>query len=308
VVATAPSGAISYDKSTPPSVGCEALVHDLQARIISTYQQQLHGIRYANIFGYLGVLLSLLPFAFSSSLGTNGTPEETENKGDAAIWSAQQILLSMMGITFMETCRYDPIPPSCGYMYAHITPTRFTHKDCDIDKFKALLDTHKPHSAILIAGGGNFNDFYWEDQPARIKMVEMFREFPVRSFPQSIHMTHPDRINGTKVAYGSHPDLQLAARDQPSFKWLEDTFGDNAVGVEKNKVRRILAPDIAFMWGSRPDFRINTKKTYVTPTTPVNQHSTNTPPGMTFSSLRATTGRSLQATALRSRWDPVPSS
>jgi hypothetical protein len=66
VVATAPSGAISYDKSTPPSVGCEALVHDLQARVISTYQQQLRGIRYANIFGYLGVLLSLLPFAFSS--------------------------------------------------------------------------------------------------------------------------------------------------------------------------------------------------------------------------------------------------
>jgi hypothetical protein len=52
---------------------------------------------------------------FFLPLGTNGTTEETENKGDAAIWSAQQILLSMMGITFMETCRYDPIPPSCGY-------------------------------------------------------------------------------------------------------------------------------------------------------------------------------------------------
>ncbi|KAF8244037.1 hypothetical protein K440DRAFT_610851 [Wilcoxina mikolae CBS 423.85] len=213
--------AISYDNSTPPTVGCEVLVHDLQSRIISTYQQQLKGIRYANIFGYL----------------------ETENKGDAAIWSAQQILMSMMGITFMETCR-------------------FTDKDCDIDKYKALLDAHKPHSAIFIAGGGNFNDFYWEDQPARIKMVDMFREYPIRSFPQSIYMTKADSINQTKVSFGSHPDLQLAARDQPSYKWLEDTFGDNAVGIEKNKVRRILTPDIAFLWGSRPDFRTNTNKTH----------------------------------------------
>jgi exopolysaccharide biosynthesis predicted pyruvyltransferase EpsI len=139
--------------------------------------------------------------------------------------------------------------------------TRFTDKECDLAKYRAALDAHKPHSAILIAGGGNFNDFYWEDQPSRMKMVQKFPDIPIRSFPQSIHMTHDDRIAATKKAFGSHNDLQLAARDQPSFDWLESSFGPEAQGVEPNKVRRILTPDIAFMWGSRPDFRVDTNKT-----------------------------------------------
>jgi len=74
---------ISFDLSTPPSHGCESLVNDLQQRLIHHYSKALKGIRYANIWGYL----------------------ETENKGDAAIWSAQQILLSMLGIETMEACR-----------------------------------------------------------------------------------------------------------------------------------------------------------------------------------------------------------
>jgi hypothetical protein len=49
-----PKGPISYDKTTPPTVGCEDIVHDLQQRIIEAYQQQLKGIRYANVYGYLG--------------------------------------------------------------------------------------------------------------------------------------------------------------------------------------------------------------------------------------------------------------
>lgn len=74
---------ISYDLTTPISTGCEDIVNDLQQRLIHTYQKRLAGIRYANIWGYL----------------------ETGNKGDAAIWSAQQILLSMLGIETMEACR-----------------------------------------------------------------------------------------------------------------------------------------------------------------------------------------------------------
>lgn len=45
---------VSYDKTTPPTVGCEAIVHDLQHQIIEKYQVLLQGVRYANIWGYLG--------------------------------------------------------------------------------------------------------------------------------------------------------------------------------------------------------------------------------------------------------------
>jgi len=35
---------------------------------------------------------------------------ETENKGDAAIWTAQQMLLSTLGITTLHSCRYVNLP------------------------------------------------------------------------------------------------------------------------------------------------------------------------------------------------------
>ncbi|KAF5024763.1 hypothetical protein F66182_3195 [Fusarium sp. NRRL 66182] len=210
-----PNTDISYDLTIPPTHGCENLVNDLQQRLIQAYQKRLHGIRYANIWGYL----------------------ETENKGDAAIWSAQQILLSILGIETMEACR-------------------FMHKDCDVEKFRRRLEEHRPHSGIIMAGGGNFNDYYWEDQPSRMNMIQNFLNVSIRAFPQSIHMTHPDRIEKTREAFTKHGDLQLAARDKPSYDWLMDTFGD-AQGIHND-----LVPDIAFMWGNRSDFRVNTEKTH----------------------------------------------
>lgn len=206
---------ISYQLDIPPTVGCEDKVNELQQRLIQEYTRLFEGIRYANIWGYL----------------------ETENKGDAAIWSAQQILLSMLGIDTMEACR-------------------FMHKGCDMEKFRQRLKDHEPHSGIIMAGGGNFNDYYWEDQPSRMSMISNFTEYPVRAFPQSIYMTKPERIQKTKDAFTQHKNLQLAARDQPSYDWLDETFKKDE-GIES-----VLVPDIAFMWGNRSDFRVNTKKTH----------------------------------------------
>lgn len=205
---------ISFDLKTPPVAGCENLVNDLQQRLIIAYQERLKGIRYANIWGYL----------------------ETENKGDAAIWSAQQILLSMLGIRTMEACRY-------------------LDKGCDLAKFTAALDEHRPHSGIIMAGGGNFNDYYWDDQPSRMKMIAEYTNTSIRAFPQSISMNKANRIKETYEAFTKHKDLQLAARDKPSHDWLVSQF-DQVEGIQTD-----LVPDIAFMWGNRSDFRHNTKKT-----------------------------------------------
>ena len=199
-------GPISYDKTSPPTVGCESIVNDLQRQLIEAYQVQLKGIRYANVFGYL----------------------ETENKGDAAIWSAQQIMLSTMGITTMEVCR-------------------FLNKDCDVEKFRAKLDEHSPYSAILMAGGGNFNDYYHEDHPARLKMIDEFKDYPIRAFPQSIYMTHEKNIKQTEDVAAAAKDLHFAARDRPSFNWLDKEFGTSAEHVTPNKVGHVLTPDIVFM-------------------------------------------------------------
>lgn len=129
------------------------------------------------------------------------------------------------------------------------------HKDCDLTQFRSALESHQPYSAIIMSGGGNFNDYYWDDHPARIEMIKQFPQFPIRAFPQSVYMTKPHRINQTKEAFRQHPDLQLAARDQASFDWLMESF-DEAPGVSS-----LMTPDIAFMWGDRSDFRTDTEKT-----------------------------------------------
>jgi exopolysaccharide biosynthesis predicted pyruvyltransferase EpsI len=132
--------------------------------------------------------------------------------------------------------------------------SRYLKRGCDLENFKAALEWHSPYSAIIMAGGGNFNDFYWDDQPARIKMVKAFLNTPIRAFPQSIHMSQAKHINETVMGFGSHNNLQLAARDAKSYSWLEKKFG-------KSDVKTSLLPDIAFMWGNRPDIRERVPKT-----------------------------------------------
>lgn len=145
------------------------------------------------------------------------------------------MLLGVLGITPMASCRY-------------------LDRGCNVDQFKARLEEHVGRSAVIMAGGGNFNDFWWDDQPARIKMIDAFHKYPVRAFPQSVYMTKPDRIQQTVTSFTAHPNLQLAARDQPSFEWLQTTFNDTQAG-QTHAVRSVLSPDIAFMWGNRPDLR-----------------------------------------------------
>lgn len=136
---------------------------------------------------------------------------------------------------------------------------------CDLERFNESLNAHKPHSAIMMAGGGNFNDDYWNDQPARIEMIDAYHDIPVRAFPQSVHMTRDDKIHLTKESFKDHPNLQLAARDKPSYDWLANNLGQKALGEGSQKIKSVLVPDIAFMWGNRPDFRTETKKEYVSP-------------------------------------------
>jgi hypothetical protein len=55
---SAPKVVDTYDKTTPPSTGCEEIVSDLQSRIIKAYGPVFEGIRHINMFGYLGTSIS----------------------------------------------------------------------------------------------------------------------------------------------------------------------------------------------------------------------------------------------------------
>lgn len=49
-----PAEPVSYDRTTPPGTGCEEVVGRLQHLVLSDYAQVLKGIRFANMWGYLG--------------------------------------------------------------------------------------------------------------------------------------------------------------------------------------------------------------------------------------------------------------
>jgi hypothetical protein len=48
---------IVYDINKPLSVGCEKVVSSLQLKLINDYSEILKGIRYVNIWGYLGTII-----------------------------------------------------------------------------------------------------------------------------------------------------------------------------------------------------------------------------------------------------------
>lgn len=83
----------------------------------------------------------------------------------------------------------------------------------------------------------------------------------MRMFPQSVYMRKPKRIQETYDSFTSHPDLQLGARDQPSYDWLHETFGPSEKnGEEGTRVKYQLSPDIVFAYGNRPDYREREEK------------------------------------------------
>ena len=73
----------------------------------------------------------------------------------------------------------------------------------------------------------------------REQVVQEFKDYPIRSFPQSYFYKDPANVVQTQQAYASHPDLQLTARDTKSFVAMHRDFGD------KHEV--ILTPDAATM-------------------------------------------------------------
>lgn len=167
-------------------------------------------------------------------------PTETGNKGDAAIWTGQNILFAYLGISTMETCRYM--------------------SQCDLAKFNASLEAHPNSSAIVLAGGGNFNDYYWDDLPSKVAVASSYPNVPIRGLPQSIYVRGPEHSREAITGFASNHDLLLSARDQPSYNWLQSSFGTKASLVKPDYVRTIMTPDMAYMWGPRPDFRRRTTR------------------------------------------------
>jgi len=54
---TSVKSAVSYNLNKPPTTGCPDIVGKLQLRLIEAYSEMLRGIRYVNLWGYLGLYI-----------------------------------------------------------------------------------------------------------------------------------------------------------------------------------------------------------------------------------------------------------
>jgi len=148
------------------------------------------------------------------------------NKGDAAIWVGESILLKALNIETVYVCSGRG-----GYNATHLRETLEQHGG-------------PGSTAILYHGGGNFGDIWYGEQRLREKVAVDFLDYPIRSFPQTYKFSNPKKLEHAKELFGRHPDLQLTVRDTKSYMQSQKDFG--------GKHRILLVPDAATMLITSP--------------------------------------------------------
>lgn len=93
---------VSYDRSTPPEVGCAAIMDQNRKKLLWDYSKELRGYSQVNLYG---------------SSGGDGPGKEE----DAFIWTSQQLLLQHLGIQIAETCEFVPFSATIPCSEANIS-------------------------------------------------------------------------------------------------------------------------------------------------------------------------------------------
>lgn len=89
---------------------------------------------------------------------------------------------------------------------------------------------------ILMQGGGNFGDLYYDPQNYRMQIVEMYPNNKIIFLPQTVWFEHEENMKECADALAKHKKLTICARDKVSFEILKKNF--------TNEI--LLVPDMAF--------------------------------------------------------------
>jgi len=163
------------------------MVRHQQEALLSAFEASLAGHQHVALLGY----------------------PDHENKGDAAIWLGEKILLAALG---------------------KVTVFEATWKRYKEENLRSALEGY-PNLVILLHGGGNFGDLYmWELKP-RFAIVESFPDVPIRFFPQSIHFDSDTNAGLVGSMLAAHNDVQLFVRDEPSKLFAQQRFEPLGVDV-----------------------------------------------------------------------------
>lgn len=90
---------------------------------------------------------------------------------------------------------------------------------------------------ILLQGGGSFGDLYYKHQKFREYIVKKFPRNKIIILPSTIHFSEVKNLQKSAELFSQHLDLIICARDNKSFRILQENFLNN---------KCYLAPDTAF--------------------------------------------------------------
>ncbi len=97
----------------------------------------------------------------------------------------------------------------------------------------------QPQDLICLTGGGNMGVEYFAEEEARRKAIQLFSDYSVTMFPQTIDFGSSDigkhELKKTQEIYKNHSLLTLFAREELSYQMMKTAFPDNRV---------CLSPDI----------------------------------------------------------------
>jgi exopolysaccharide biosynthesis predicted pyruvyltransferase EpsI len=139
------------------------------------------------------------------------------NVGDSAIWLGETEWLRRAG---------------CPLVYV-----------CDMAAFSPeMLAARLGGGVILLHGGGNLGDFWWEHQQFRERVIQDFPWNKIIQLPQTIHFEDQWGVGEARRVFNAHPDFTLLCRDRRSLDIASAEFA----------CRSLLCPDMAFALGALP--------------------------------------------------------
>ena len=156
-----------------------------------------------------------------------GTPNHG-NIGDQAIWYATQRLMEDL---FKDS---NVVDINIGDFWADIG---------------AIVDLIQRQDMIILHGGGNFGNYYMEDERIRRCVITSFPDHRLIMFPQTIYFSD-DKIGREELVksiriYEKNKNLVLIARDSHSFEIMRDNFANNVY----------LLPDVVLSLNFADEYR-----------------------------------------------------
>lgn len=109
-----------------------------------------------------------------------------------------------------------------------------------------IMDSKLGDATILLQGGGNLGDLWYEQQTFREQIIQQYPQQRIIILPQTIHFQDPEKLHQAAQIFNNHPNLTICVRDRRSYELANTQFSNCKI---------ILCPDMAFMLADLPGMK-----------------------------------------------------